>query len=208
MKTKKILLLLSLITIGIYTVSAQQAMLGIRAGVNIATISGAGNIYDNSNLRIGSSDAAMVGYSFNKTWSLFGELGFEQKGLRNQEATNGINTETMRRFDYLSVPIALRGIYPMNAKVSLYGEIGPYNSFLIKSSCDETQNGEGTVTRSTDPNIKNSDFGWWVGGGMEFPVAGKKLNLDMRYSRSIMEVDNTNSDLRNKALSLSLGFWF
>ena len=208
MKTKMNLILLSLMMMGMMTVNAQNAILGIRAGANIATISAAGNIYDNSNLKVGSSFSAMVCYSLNKTWGLFGELGFEQKGFRNQESGNSMDTKIVRRFDYINIPVALRGTCPLNEKVSIYGQLGPYNSFLVNSKYDETRNGESVQSVKTDPNIKSSDFGWWLGGGVEFPVAGRKFNADLRYSRGIMEADKVNSDLRNKSLSVSLGFWF
>ena len=208
MKTKKIFLFLLLMITGIFTANAQLAIFGIRAGANMATISGAGNIYDNSNLKLGSSFAAMVGYKLNNAWSLFGELGFDQKGYRDPGSNNSNTARTIRRCDYLTVPIALKGIYPVKDKLSIYGELGPYNAFLVKSSYDETRNGENILSNNSDPNIKGNDFGWWIGGGFEIPVAAKKLNLDIRYSRGIMEVDKVNSELRNKSLSLSLGFWF
>ncbi len=208
MKSKMIYTLLALLLPGLMVLNAQTSIIGIRAGANIATISGAGNIYDNSNLKAGSSFSAMVCYSLNKTWSLFGELGFEQKGFQNLESANSIETKIMRRFDYINIPVALRGTYPVNDKISLYGQLGPYNSFLVNSKYDETRNGESIQSVKTDPNIKSSDFGWWLGGGVEFPIAGKKFNVDLRYSRGIMEVDKVNSDLRNKSLSVSLGFWF
>jgi hypothetical protein len=208
MKTKMNLLFLLLMMTGIFTTNAQRGIFGIRAGANLATISGAGNIYDNSNLNLGSSFAALVGYKLSNAWSLFGELGFEQKGYRDLGNNNSNGSETIRRFDYLTVPIALRGIYPVNDKLSIYGELGPYNAFLVKSKYDETRNGENILSNNSDPNIKANDFGWWIGGGFEIPVAKKKLNLDIRYSRGIMEVDKLNSELRNKSLSLSLGFWF
>jgi len=208
MKSKRIYLLLTLLLSGLLVLNAQTPMIGIRAGANISTISGAGNIYDNSNLKAGSSFSAMVGYSFNKTWSLFGELGFEQKGFQNLESANSIETKIIRRFDYINIPVALRGTYPLNDKISLYGQLGPYNSFLVNSRYDETRNGESVQFVKTDPNINSSDFGWWLGGGVEFPIAGKKFNADLRYSRGIMEVDKVNSDLRNKSLSVSLGYWF
>jgi len=188
--------------------NAQSTSIGIRAGVNIATISGAGNIYDNSNLKPGSSFSAMVNYKFNSTWSLFGELGFEQKGFQNLKSANNIETRIIRCFDYINIPIALRGTFPLNDKISLYGQLGPYNSFLVNSRYDETRNGESMQTVKTDKNIKSSDFGWWLGGGVEFPIAGRKFIADLRYCRGIMEVDKVNSDLRNKSLSVSLGFWF
>jgi opacity protein-like surface antigen len=208
MKTKLNLFFLSLLMTGIITVNAQSPIIGIRAGANIATISGAGNIYDNSNLKSGSSFSAMLGYSLDKTWSLFGELGFEQKGFQNSLSSNSIESKITRRFDYINIPVALRGTYPLNDKISIYGQLGPYNSFLVNSKYDETRNGESIQSKKTDPNINSSDFGWWLGGGVEFPIAGKKFNADLRYSRGIMEVDKTNSELRNKSLTVSLGFWF
>jgi hypothetical protein len=208
MKSKMSYLIIGLLMSVILVANAQSTIIGIRAGANIATISGAGNIYDNSNLKAGSSFSAMACYSFNKTWSLFGELGYEQKGFQNLESANSIETKIIRRFDYINIPVALRGTYPLNDKISLYCQLGPYNSFLVNSKYDETRNGESIQSVKTDPNIKSSDFGWWLGGGVEFPIAGKKFNADLRYSRGIMEVDKVNSDLRNKSLSASLGFWF
>jgi hypothetical protein len=208
MKTKMYLVFLSVLMMGIMTVNAQNTSIGIRAGANIATISGAGNIYDNSNLKLGSSFSAMVLYKFNNSWSLFGELGFEQKGFRNLESANSVETKLIRRFDYLNIPVALRGTLPVSDKVSFYAQLGPYNSFLVNSKYDETRNGETIQSIKTDPSIKSSDFGWWLGTGIEFPIVGKKFNVDLRYSRGIMEADKVNSDLRNKSLSISLGFWF
>jgi len=208
MKSKLIMVLLALPFSGPALVNGQTTQIGIRAGANIATISGTGDIYDNSNLKAGSSVSAMVNYKINNTWSFFGELGFEQKGFRNLKSANSIETKLIRRFDYLNIPVAIRGSFPVNEKISLYAQLGPYNSFLINSKYDETRNGETVHAVKTDPNIKNSDFGWWLGGGVEFPILGRKFNADLRYSRGIMEADKVNSELRNKSLSVSLGFWF
>jgi len=47
----------------------------------------------------------MVGYKLSNAWSLFGELGFEQKGYGNPGNNNSNVSKTIRRFDYLTVQL-------------------------------------------------------------------------------------------------------
>lgn len=190
------------------SVQAQNPVFGIRAGMNLATVSAAGNLYDNNQVQPGFNAALMARYPLGRSWDLMSELSFEQKGIRTSLGSGSWETVNTRQFDYLTVPLAIRGSMPLAGKVKLFGQAGTYGSILLSSKTTQKINGEQSVHQDSDPNIKSNDFGWIAGGGVDIPMKNHTLSAEIRFERGIMEVDKTDSDLRNKVFSFHIGYWF
>ncbi len=190
------------------SVQAQNPVFGIRAGLNLATVSAAGNLYDNSQVQPGFNAALMARYPLGKNWDVMSELSFEQKGIRVSQGSGSQETVNTRQFDYLTVPLAIRGSMPLAGSVRLFGQVGTFGSILLNSRTTRKINGEQSVHQDSDPNIKSNDFGWITGGGVDIPLKNRTLSAEIRFERGIMEVDKTDSDLRNKVFSIQVGYWF
>lgn len=190
------------------SVQAQNPVLGIRAGMNLATVSAAGNLYDNNQVQPGFNAALMARYPLGRNWDVMSELSFEQKGIRTSQGSGSWETVNTRQFDYLTVPLAIRGSMPLAGSVRLFGQAGTYGSILLNSWTTRKISGEQSVHQDSDPNIKSNDFGLIAGGGVDISMKNRTLSAEIRFERGIMEVDKTNSDLRNKVFSIHIGYWF
>ncbi len=190
------------------SIQAQNPVFGIRAGMNLSTVSAAGNLYDNSQVQPGFTAALMARYSLAKNWEVMSELSFEQKGISTSLGSGDWETVNTRQFDYLTVPLAIRGSMPLAGKVRLFGQAGTYGSILLNSGTSQKINGEQAIHQNSDPNIKSNDFGWIAGCGVDIPLKNHSLSAEIRFERGIMEVDKNDTELRNKAFSIQLGYWF
>ncbi len=87
-------------------------------------------------------------------------------------------------------------------KTLLYFEGGPYYGFLTNNE---------TITNDESADQKRyyrNDLGLVFGGGIIKPIHEVNLILGLRYEMGLRKVDKLDNELRNKTLSLSIGYQF
>lgn len=106
------------------------------------------------------------------------DIVFLQKGVRanwalDSATRNSLNNHfSLIRLNYVEIPLAIRFSYK-----KFRWEAGSYFAYLIKNPpYDESENG-----MITDPNFKNTDYGWLIGGGYKLKPS-LLLNLRWEYS--------------------------
>lgn len=189
-----------------------QVNFGIKAGMNLETQSELGQLWDNNEIRAGFLVGGTVEYVFNDRLSVQTELNFLQKGEQHSTSKNGTNSDIQEEFNYITVPLFIKASFSeelgLSANWNLYGYAGPYYSYLISADYKVKENGETSVTDVTDDSVKD-DLGIVLGGGLSYKLKnGNAIYTDLRYDMGLYEISNVNSDLRNKAINLGIGYRF
>jgi len=164
-------------------VSAQGLDLGIKAGVNFASISDASGL-DN---RTGFVAGFFVGGKFNDKIGIQADLLYSQQGA--EFSLGDFN------LDYINVPIVLKYYLTDNLNV----QVGPQFGVLIN---DEAQ----TVVGETINDIATNNFDLTavVGLGLDIPFG---LRLDGRYGFGLSDVSK-DADGKNSVITLAVGYSF
>ncbi len=201
--TRKLILLVSLVFL-CTSFTFGQIKLGVVGGINASTQSGIGNIWDNEAVACNIQIGLMPQYQFNDWFAMKSGLMFSQKGRSIDILSNGLEQKQKDRFSYLEIPIKAEFSAPSgNKDHRLFASVGPYAALLLDSKKkidDQTYDLEGQT--------KDSDFGLSIGFGVEYPLGKNSLQLLLNYDMGFSEIAEYDSDLRNKSLSLSVGWYF
>ena len=194
---KKLLLLVAVVAIS-FTVNAQETSFGVKAGLNLASLSG-DNISDDIEKRTGFHFGLTYEYEFSDVISLQSELMYSTQGAKMK------GVDSTLELDYLNAPILLK-FYVVEG-LSL--EAGPQLGFNI--SAQEVTNGESEDVE----DLNTFDLGGAFGLGFKFDNG---LSIGARYvvgfSNIISEEDEFNpagddeNAIKNNVIQFSLGFNF
>lgn len=192
---KKVVLSLALLAGVTGAAQAQSARVGVKAGVNLANISGKGT-EDAKNL-VGLSAGLMADLGFSDLLSFHPELLYSQKGAKaeNSGATAQVRTS------YLDLPLLLR----VNAD-GLFFEAGPQVGFLLGQKTEVSGGGMSYTSTSTD-GTRKVDVGYIAGVGYQLSSG---LELGVRYNGGISDLSDPSvgDKTRNSVFQLQLGYLF
>jgi len=186
------------------TVSYGQFRFGAVAGVNSATQSELGNIWNNEGMCCNLNAGLLSKYQFTDGLALKAGALFSQKGRSFDFQENGVETDRTDKFSYLEVPVKVEFSTALGrSKQRMFAAAGPYAAFLLDSK-KET----GDTSTSLDSQTKGTDFGIAFEIGYELPVAKHALQFSLNYDMGLTEIADYDTDLRNKSLSLNIGWLF
>lgn len=211
MKTK--ILLFAGLTAILFTCQNLQAQVkyGVHTGGNIETQAELGQLWNNCEIYQGFLIGGFLEYGVMKNVSLQTELNYQKKGEKVNSTVEGIKTVTRREFNYLTVPLLIKGIVPnagLGDKWDVTFFAGPYAGFLTSAN-SKLKSGDKTVSANIDNEAKQADFGAIIGGGVNYELSnGGAIVAELRYEMGLSVIDNLNSDLRNKGLGITIGYRF
>ncbi|MBZ0328376.1 MAG: PorT family protein [Altibacter sp.] len=185
---KKLLLLFAFIGIGLTTINAQDISFGVKAGPNIANLTGY-DVYSVSG-RISYHLGAVVNVEFSDIIALQPELVYSSQGYKAEDS--GIDVKGV--LDYVNIPIMVD--FTLTEGFSLQG--GPQVG--INVSAKEKEDGESVDIE----NVETLDLA--VAGGIQYklPVG---LFFQARYTAGILKVVK-DVDVKNSVISASVGWFF
>jgi len=187
---------------------AQKLHAGLTAGLNVATLSEPGNLYDNESLKTGFGGGLSLVYDLNPSWGIQSGLIYEQKGFRRKDDFGSGNEKLTGTYNYLTVPVLIQGSLPMQGNTRLYGVTGLYAGFKTYSENALVASGNETMAVPDGDNIEKQDFGWILGGGIQVPAGNHFVQAGLKYSLGMKQVTDVNPDDRNKSLLVSVSFFF
>ncbi|WP_062055364.1 porin family protein [Aquimarina longa] len=194
---KKTILFFSIILCSITAVaqdSDMQVRLGVRGGVNFATITG--DDFKSPKSRT-SFYAGLVAESFiSDRFSLQGEAFYSGQGFDIEKTL--LTPKAEFQIDYIQVPI-LAKVYLIEG---LNIHAGPQFGFKINEEIDTDPTGNGGDF-NTD-QIKDFDF--QLAAGIELKLT-KDFFIQARYTHGLSEVVE-NTDAHNSTFSTGIGFMF
>ncbi len=175
---------------------------GIKGGVNFANLVGP-DLYPNWKTKIGLAAGGFVSFQINRLLAIQPEFFYSQKGStwKGDLFTYKVN------LTFVDIPLLVKFFIPVSAQSALRPNVfvGPYAG--IKMSAKMTvETAEGSDETDMQ-DLKKTDLGLVVGGGIDFAVGKGKILLDVRYSFGFSTF-STIEDFKNKVFTVLVGYSF
>lgn len=202
--------MLATLAVGVSGAAGQERQVGLKAGVNVASIVFDGDSTEGYNeRRVGFLVGGFAVLPVNGPIAIQVEALFSQKGAKLSVEEE--NLEATLELDYLDVPVMLRVQGPVlgNNRLHFFG--GPSLAFRTgsrsKLSDQSFEYAQGSIDNIED-DIEPFDLGIVAGAGLDI---GRRVVVDARYSWGLSTVNKDTSDgveLKNRVLSIMAGVRF
>jgi hypothetical protein len=191
--------------------NAQEAKFGVKAGLNLATLSG--NDIEQSQIQPGLVLGGFAAVKLSDKFIFQPELLFSFQGSAYRNYYDFGNVQSYQQdnlnLSYLLLPVMAK--YYVAKKFSL--ELGPQFGFLLAARTNffsYTNNGYvNSNSKNVTDQYKTFDFGINVGGGYDFT---DKWGIDLRYNFGLNNVfqntDGSNYEGNNQVLSVTGSYKF
>ncbi len=166
--------------------TAQKISTGVKAGINIATLSNG-----SSDLRAGFHAGVFADFDLSWSLNLQGEALYSTQG-RTLKTNNGTKVLAL---DYLLIPLMLK-YYPVD---KLYIVFGPQAGFLI-NAISKNENDE-----ETEVNSSYEDFDLSLNVGLGYN-ATKKLFVFSRYNYGLTDITTDTRNLKHRVIQAGVGY--
>jgi hypothetical protein len=204
---KRLIFVVALMGLATLPFYAQKLHAGITAGLNVATLSEPGDLYNNSALKTGFGGGLSLVYDLTSAWGIQSGLMYEQKGFRRKNDFGSGEEKLTGTYNYLTLPVLVQGSLVMPGNTRLYGITGAYAGFKTYSENALVATGNETTAVPDGDNIEKLDYGWIIGGGIQVPAGNHFVQAGLKYSLGLTRVTDTNPDDRNKSLLVSVTFF-
>lgn len=219
---KKLLFTAAIAVLGFTSANAQEVQFGVKAGVNLATITG-DDIEDNSS-KVGFHVGGVAEIKISEKFSVQPELIFSQQGTKSEFSESGefggnsfsYEEELKIKANYLNLPVMAK--FYVAEGLSL--EAGPQVGFLLSADAEseftDTETFDGVTTtesgsfeQDVKDEFKSVDFGVGFGAGYKLDSG---LNFGLRYNLGLSSIgedfDGEEYDVKNNVLQFSVGYMF
>ena len=189
---------------------AQERQIGLKAGVNVASL-----VFDEADSdsyndrRIGFAAGGFGVWPIGGPMAIQVEALFSQKGANLSEDLDDFKASL--ELDYLDIPVLLRFQGPVFGSSRLHFFGGPSVSFRTaarnKATNTASQYDQGEIQNIED-DIEPFDFGIVAGGGVDI---GRYIVIDARYSWGLSTINKDTSEgveIKNRLFSIMGGVRF
>ncbi|MCX8490896.1 MAG: porin family protein [Cyclobacteriaceae bacterium] len=170
--------------------------LGLKGGLNFASVSTSSSIAKNYEGRTGYHLGAYAMLKFTK-FAIQPEVIFSRQG---QNFSTSSVSDLESSFDYFNVPIMIKFYLVGGLNI----QAGPQFGFLSSAKGDVVNNTTNAVTKGQDLTslIESSDVSLGVGAGWDLPFG---LNITARYNIGLSDVNKFTNNSLPPTLTSSLG---
>ena len=184
---------------------------GLRAGVNLSAFTGEfGDLVGPDN-RVAANVAFVYEYDFISWLALHTGVGYSGKGgVGHSEGTDPVGNPTGTSddtwsFNYVEVPLLLRGRMPVFGTKHVFAELGPMLDFRLSGKFESTLSGP---EESLTDQMNVFDLGVGAGVGIEFPAGPGRLGLETRYTRGLDDLYDVSGTLStiNQAWTFAVSY--
>lgn len=194
---KNRLAIIFLIFITSLNAQSKEGQVGIKAGLNFSTFSGA--IEADLSMRFSFNIGLMV------ETELSNHIAFQPEVLFSSQGSNEMlgSTDYEYRLNYLNLPLLMK--FYLSEGFSF--DVGPQLGVLISARESNTSTNDSDIKTS----FKETDYGLVFGVSRKFD---KGLNVSARYNLGLQNIRNTSysnlnyDKLNNSVFQLSLGYYF
>ena len=202
------LIIFSLLSSVPFVVAQDILQTGIKAGINIANLSG--NDLDNdTDPIIGPSAGIFIEYYLQKYLSIRSEIQYVLKGAKTSLSYfDGIYEQTAK-MNYIDIPFVIVGHLHNNLDVY----VGPYLGFYLNGTLTDYWNCSDYEMRDKrdieeNTEIKKQEYGFLLGG--EYSI--NRISINVRYSNSLtgFQYDENDNilDIKNTGIQITIGLLF
>jgi len=185
---KKISLFLCTLFISAF-IFAQQATIGLKAGLNVSNLSNSTG-YDMGS-KLGLNGGLLAHIHLNPSLALQPEAVYSSQGAKYTIT----GTEHTLSLNYINIPVQLQYMFNNGFRV----QTGPQVGFLagVKDKVNDEETGY-----FTSQDFKTVDFSWTAGLGY---LSTSGIGVDARYNFGISDINNVGSNvLHNNVFQLGL----
>lgn len=162
--------------------NAQSIQLGLKAGANIANVSGPGTSGISTSSLIGFNAGAYLGIGLSDNLFIQPEVVYSGQGFKESESYSGTTYSGTQTEGYVNIPVLVKYKLP----VGLYFETGPQVGFLISAKAKASG-----VSVTDKSSFNSTDFAWAVGAGFQIPAT--QFSIDLRYNIGLANIANNSS---------------
>jgi hypothetical protein len=187
--------------------SFAQMQAGLKAGLNIANLSG--DDVEGSDSKTGFAGGAFFTYQLSSMFAIQPEVYYSMKGATDKMDFNGATVDLTYTLDYIEIPVLFKLLIPLqgsNIKPSIFA--GP--SLGINTTAKIKAEYQGESEEEDIEDVKSTDFGLQFGGGIGFPIGKGELGVDIRYILGLSTIDDSaeEADVKNNVINVNLYYGF
>ncbi len=193
---KRLIVTLALVTLLSSTVLAGGLTLGFKSGLNLANVTG-DDVEDNE-MKLCFGGGVFINFPMCGLISLQPELLFMMKGMEF-ESFNDAGV----RMSYVDIPILAKFTIPTIGALSPNLFAGPYVGFNTSAEVYV-----GDSENDIKDQVKSTEFGLVLGGGLDYSIGVGELTFDARYALGLSSFDDTadEDDVRNTGIMFMVGY--
>ena len=180
-----------------------STIFGVKGGLSMANLTG--DDVENTDARYGGCFGGFVEIPINQMVSFQPELLYAMKGATESWEVSGEDHEIAFKLSYIEIPVLFKINIPMGGNYRPCLLLGPEVAFKASSDVEYTVGG--SSIESEVENIKSTDLGMIIGGGVGFPMANRTAMFEIRYDFGLTTIDDSDmeADVKNTALSILFG---
>ncbi|MBN2070032.1 MAG: PorT family protein [Candidatus Krumholzibacteriota bacterium] len=194
---KRLIIAVALIALLSGTALAEGMTFGVKAGVNLANLTG--DDIDDVKMKLCFGGGVFMNYMMTESISLQPELLFMMKGTKAD-----IDDDAGIKLSYIDIPILAKFAVPMEGAFAPCFFAGPYIGFNM-SAKEYYEDDEEDLD-----DVKAMDFGLVFGGGFEYAMGEGAMTFDVRYALGLTTLDDSDAemDVKNTGIMFLVGYAF
>jgi len=205
---KKLLLCAAIAVFGLWNVNAQEVKFGVKAGLNLASISG--DDTEDFDGRTSFHFGGVAEIKITDKFSFQPELLYSAQGANSTYEDQFEKEEVTLKLDYINLPLMAK--YYVAEGFSI--EAGPQIGFLMNSEVDydyidkESPEFNESGTEDLKDVTKGIDFGLNIGLGYKMNTG---LNFGARYNLGLSNINDDpdySGKNQNSVIQVSVGYMF
>ncbi|MEQ9302645.1 MAG: porin family protein [Marinoscillum sp.] len=194
---KKLFFTTMLCLAAIYGFSQAKVELGLKGGLNLASINREDAIanYENATGYHGGAYALIKVANI----GIQPELLYSTRGDKGDVTIAGVKEDFKSEYTYLDIPVMLK----LYAVAGLNIQVGPQFGVLMSTSGEVYNPETGQTTKVSKDSYKNADISAAIGAGWDAPFG---VNFTARYILGLTDIDSSEEEAKNRTFQLSVGF--
>ena len=159
------------------SVFAQDVKFGLKAGLNVSTLSNSQGGERGS--RLGLNAGALGHIHLSPQWAIQPEVVFSSQGAKYTV----LNEEHSLALNYINIPLQLQYMFDNGFRL----EAGPQVGFLLRAK----QKVGSSAARDIKDNFKSTDIG--LAAGISYVAPSTGFGVDLRYNLGLTNINNVSS---------------
>ena len=186
---------------------------GVKIGLNSAKLHG-DDVEDFEDMlgagfdsKLGFCFGGFVTFSLHEMFAIQPEVLYTMKGAKMEESVMGETLYVWVNLNYLEIPVLAKLQIPTqgNIKPSIF--VGP--ALGIKVSAKAKAEYAGETEEEDIEDMKSTDLGLVIGGGVDFGLGKGMITVDLRYTLGLATISEwEDEDVKNGVFSLMIGYSF
>jgi hypothetical protein len=189
--------------------SAQESLSGVKAGINLATITGDNDA--DKNLKAGLSLGVFTRLPIAKSFVIQPELLYNSKGVKyNYDDNIFADGESKVKLHYIDLPVKL--VYQITDDFDV--QFGPYLSYLVQANVDTDAEILGFFNIDDEDDLDRNNFNafdYGLVGGLSFNFEPLLIGINYTLGLNPVAKDDKPAEAfigngKNSVLQIYLGF--